>query len=115
MATLFVTGRELRRWTSPRTKRLIAAAGTTIVPMVLGTLFVIVINQPTPMDASFASARWSEGALWIVAAIGAFLATARTTYELIPAKVLFIDAVVLVVTIGAVRLMSTGIAVAAFG
>ena len=115
VATLFVVGRELRRWTSPGTGRLIAAAGTTIVPMVLGTLFVIVINEPTPMGASFASARWSEGAFWIVAAIGAFLATGRTTYELIPAKVLFIDAVVQIVTIGAVRLMSTGITVAAFG
>jgi hypothetical protein len=113
--TLFMAGRELRRWTSPGTGRLIAAAGTTIVPMVLGTLFVIVINEPTPMGASFASARWSEGAFWVVAALGAFFATARTTYELNPAKVLFIDVLVLVVATGVVRLMSTGIAVAAFG
>ena len=49
--TLFMAGRELRRWTSPGTGRLIAAAGTTIVPMVLGTLFVIIINEPTPMGA----------------------------------------------------------------
>jgi hypothetical protein len=113
--TLFMAGRELRRWTSPGTGRLIAVTGTTIVPMVLGTLFVIVINEPTPMGASFASARLSEGAFWIVAAIGAFFATARTTYELNPAKVLFIDMLMLVVTAGVVRLMSTGIALAAFG
>ena len=113
--TLFIAGRELRRWTSPGTGRFIATAGTTIVPMVLGTLFVIVINEPTPMGDSFATARLSEGAFWIVAAIGAFFATLRTTYELNPAKVLFVDVMVLVVTTGVVRLMSRGIAVAAFG
>jgi hypothetical protein len=113
--TLFVAGRELRRCTSPGTGRLTAAAGTTILPMALGTLFVIIINQPTPMGASFASARWSEGAFWIVAAIGAFFATARTTHEPNPVKVLFIDVLMLVLTTGVVRLMSTGIAVAAFG
>lgn len=113
--TVFMAGRELRRWTSPGTGRLIAAAGTTIAPMVLGTLFVILINQPTPMGASFASGRWSEGAFWIVGAIGAFFATARTTYEPNPTKVLFIDVLMLVVTTGVVRLMSTGIAIAAFG
>jgi hypothetical protein len=112
--TLFMAGRELRRWTLPETGRLIAATGTTIAPMVLGTLFVILINEPTPMGASFASARLSEGAFWIVAAIGAFFATDRTTYELHPAKVLFIDVLVLVVTTGVVRLMASGIAVAAF-
>jgi hypothetical protein len=113
--TLFMAERELRRWTSPGTGRLTAAAGTTIVPMVLGTLFVIVINEPTPMGASFAIARWSEGAFWIVAAIGAFFATARTTHKLNSPKVLFIDVLALVVTTGVVKLMSTGIAVAAFG
>jgi hypothetical protein len=111
--TVFMAGRELRRWTSPGTGRLIAAAGTTIVPMVLGTLFVILINQPTPMGASFANGRWSEGAFWIVGAIGAFFATDRTTYEPAPAKVLSIDVLMLVVTTGVVRLMSTGIAIAA--
>jgi len=113
--TVFMAGRELRRWTSPGTGRLIAAAGTTIAPMVLGTLFVILINQPTPMGASFASGRWSEGTFWIVGAIGAFFATARTTHEPNPTKVLFIDVLMLVVTTGVVRLMSTGIAIAAFG
>jgi hypothetical protein len=83
--------------------------------MALGTLFVIIINQPTPMGASFASARWSEGAFWIVAAIGAFFATPRTTHEPNPVKVLFIDVLMLVLTTGVVRLMSTGISVAAFG
>jgi hypothetical protein len=114
-ATLFIAGRELRRWTSPGTSRLMAATGTIIVPVVVGTLFVIVINEPTPMGASFASARWSEGAFWIVAAIGAFFATAGTTSELHPAKVLFVDVLALVVTAGVVRLMSTGVAIAAFG
>jgi hypothetical protein len=114
-ATLFIAGRELRRWTPPGTGRLIASAGTTIVPVALVTPFVIAINQPTPMGASFASARWSEGAFWVVAAIGAFFATVPATYEPDSAKILLLDVLMLVVITVVVRLMSMGIALAPLG
>ena len=43
-------------------KRVAADSEATRTGMVLGTLLVIVINEPTPMGASFASARWSAWA-----------------------------------------------------
>jgi hypothetical protein len=70
--------------------------------MLIETLFVISLNEPLPMRASFASPRWAESTFWIVAAIGAAFATDRATYELNPPQVLFIDLLVPVAVTGIV-------------
>jgi hypothetical protein len=56
VVVLFVAGRELRRWL-PSSNRFVSALGLTVAPMLLGTIFIVVVNQPTPMGAAFLPAR----------------------------------------------------------
>ena len=68
VGVLFATGRELRKWSPSSVGRFRSVLGLTVAPMLVGTIFIIVVNQPTPMGAAFLPARLVEGSLWIFAA-----------------------------------------------
>jgi hypothetical protein len=106
-AVLFAAGRELRRW-SPSSNRFVSALGLTVAPMLLGTIFIVVVNQPTPMGAAFLPARLVEGALWIFAAAGAMTAQRSPgAHPRLTAR--WLDAVATIAVIVAVRVMARGI------
>jgi hypothetical protein len=45
-STLFLTGRELARWRSPWAGRTFAVFAGIVLPVVVGTLLIILLNQP---------------------------------------------------------------------
>jgi hypothetical protein len=105
---LFYQGRELRRWAPADAGRVFGAVGVTAIPVVAGTAFIILVNQPTPPDMAFASARLGESAFELFAVAGAL--TARGDNARIRVVLpLWIDAAALIVAVSAVRVMAGGI------
>jgi len=107
---LFVSGRELLRWTPQDVGRLAAALGVVALPALVGTMLVVLVNQPMPMPVSFLAARAGEGTFWAFAAVGLLVTRSRpivigdSGLQLRP-----IDGVLAVILILAVRLMVRGI------
>jgi len=89
---------------------LLGLVGVTIAPALLGTVFVVILNEPTPMGASFMSARLTEAALWVFATAGVLTAPPRQQDEADrPLRFHPADAVALIVAGVVVKLMSRGI------
>lgn len=65
-------GRELARWIPPDVGRLRGTLGIVVVPVVLGTAAVILVNQP--MRGTSVDARIAEAGFWLFAALGALFA-----------------------------------------
>jgi hypothetical protein len=110
-AVLFWQGRELRRWVPADAGRVFGAIGITAIPVIIGTAFIILINQPTPPDMAFASARVSEAAFELFAVAGAIVTRSRSTRIRFPLPT-WIDAAVLIIAVFAVRVMAVGIPLA---
>ena len=111
---VFATGRELRHWAPRHTGRVGGVMGLIVVPSLVGTALVVLINQPTPMGAaSFATARASEGAFWLFAVLG-FLITSQRRADLGSLRVYWMDGVVAVLVLLAVKFMARGIQLDAF-
>jgi hypothetical protein len=110
-AVLFWQGRELRRWVPADAGRVFGAIGVTLIPVAIGTGFIILINQPTPPDMGFASARIGEAAFELFAVAGALTTRASAARRNFgwPS---WIDAAVLLVAVFAVRIMAAGIPLA---
>jgi hypothetical protein len=108
-AILFVTGRELRRWTPQRVGRFAAAAGVVALPALAGTALVVLVNQPMPMPGSFLAARAGEASFWIFAAVGTFIARNRPTAGDADLRLRWLDGVVAIIVVLAVRLLVQGI------
>lgn len=108
IVVLFAAGRELRKW-SPSSNRFVSALGMTIAPMVIGTIFIIIVNQPTPMGAAFIPARLVEGALWIFSVAGTMTAPQRNADAHVSGGPQWFDVLALVVAIVVVRVMARGI------
>ena len=107
-AVMFVAGRELARWTTPRASRATAALTAVVLPVVIGTAMIIVVNQPVPI-AGFATARVGESAFWLFAAAGAFTAAPQSVQERADLRLRWQDGAIAAFVVAAVRVMSLGI------
>ena len=110
LAIYFVTGRELRQWTPPHVGNIGAALGLVVVPALVGTALVTIVNQPTPMgSAAFLSARAGEASLWLVGALAGLLTRPRTTGSGPRVHVHWIDGAAALAVFLAVKVMARGI------
>jgi hypothetical protein len=107
-AIMFWLGRELRQWIPDKAGRAFGVVAVTLVPVVIGTAIVILVNQPVPPALNFTMARISEQVFAIFTIIGAAtgprLATAGRSYRL-----RWIDGTVLLAAALVVRVMVLGI------
>jgi hypothetical protein len=107
-AILFWQGRELRQWIPRQAGRRFGVIGITVVPIVIGTALIILINQPVPPELSFASARMSEASIGIFAVLGAATgqqpSTAGRSFRL-----WWIDGTCAIAALLAVRIAARGI------
>ena len=70
-AVHFLGGRELVQFAPSDVRRMIGVLGVIVLPVVLGTAAVILVNQPMP--STFVSVRAGEASFWVFAVIGAVL------------------------------------------
>lgn len=103
----FWAGKELIEWVPQGVGRLAGVLGIVVLPLVLGTAGVILINMP--MHGSSVNARVIEASFWLFAAAGALTrrkpsSTVRGTLSLGWA-----DGVVILLVVMTVRLMVGGI------
>jgi hypothetical protein len=107
-AVMFVAGRELARWAPPRASRATVALTAVVLPVLIGTAVIIVMNQPVPI-AGFAMARAGESAFWLFAAAGAFTAAPPSAQTSADLRLRWQDAAIAVLAVAAVRIVSLGI------
>jgi hypothetical protein len=107
-AVMFVAGRELARWTPPRASRATAALTAVVLPVLIGTVVIILVNQPVPI-AGFALARAGESAFWLFAAAGALTAAPPSAQESAHLRLRWQDGAIAALAVAAVRMMSLGI------
>jgi hypothetical protein len=103
----FWAGRQLARRVPSHVGRVAGTLGIIVLPVVLGTVAVILVNLP--MRGTTVSARVAESSFWLFAAIGAMLTrahapTSRGTFEL-----RWADAAVAFLAVVVVRLTARGI------
>jgi len=103
----FWAGRELVRWVPEHTRRVIGAIGIVVVPVVLGTAVVILVNQP--MAAASFTARIAEASFWIFAVFGALLAGSNSTKARGSFAPQWGDGLTMLLAVLIVRLMARGI------
>ncbi|MGH7493482.1 MAG: hypothetical protein ACREOO_13985 [bacterium] len=108
-AILFVTGRELRRWTPLHVNRVAGAVGVGALPAPAGMALVVLINQPMPMPASFLIARAGEASFWVFAAVGILVTRNYPTAGGTDLRLRWMDGVVAIFVVLAVRLLVQGI------
>jgi hypothetical protein len=80
-----------------------------VMPVLVGTALVIMLNQPTPMGSSFVSARAAEASLWLFAAFGALLTRQRQTRDSTALRFHWIDGAAALAVVLAVKVMARGI------
>lgn len=103
----FWAGRELTRWAPTGRSRVIPVLGIIVLPVVLGTTAVILVNLPMP-PASIA-ARIAEGSFWLFAVAGAMSMGTRASAAVGPRVLGPVDWVAALLAVVAVRLMAHGI------
>ncbi len=109
LAILFAAGREVWQWTPRQASRVSGVLGMIVLPVVIGTVYLIVVNQPTPMGAGFVTARVVEGALWMAAVVGALTARRRDTEHDKPLAPRWFDLAALVLTTIVIKIAARGI------
>jgi hypothetical protein len=104
---LFLTGRELTRWTPAHLDRVARAASIIGLPVLVGTALVVLVNQP--LSSAFVVARAGEASFWLFAFAGVLTVRMPRT---VGTSLRFrrTDALVLVIAILIVRVMARGIA-----
>jgi len=107
-AVMFATGRELRR-RMPGSGRMTAVLGGIVVPAVVGTAIIIVINQPTLFGPAFATARAAEASFWLFAVFGAVIGRPDQTVESVRLALRWIDVVAAAAAVLVVRAAAQGI------
>lgn len=106
VAVQFWLGDRLAQWIPAHVGRVYGTLGIVVLPVVLGTAVVILVNQPMP--ASFVTGRVVESSFALFTAIGALAARNRSA----PGQSLqlrWIDGLMIVVATAAVRLTIPGI------
>lgn len=103
---LFLTGRELTRWTPAHLDRVVRAASIIGLPALVGTAIVVLINQPLPSSSLIARA--GEASFWLFAIAGVLtVRTPRTASTSLKCRLS--DALILAIAILTVRVMAHGI------
>ena len=105
---LFFTGRELMRCSSPQGSRLAATLDAVVMPIVIGTAIIIVINQPNPIPG-FAAARAGEAAFWVFGVAGALTAVRSSTQDVSRLGLHWTDSAVAALVLVVVRIMAIGL------
>lgn len=108
VSVLFAAGRELVRWVPPQASRAAAALTGVLLPAAIGTMLIILVNQPTPLPG-FTAARIGESAFWISAVAGAFTARVPSTRDTGNVELHWQDGAIAVLIIAVVRVMVLGI------
>jgi hypothetical protein len=103
VAIHFWAGRALTRWVPSTIGRMTGTLGIVVVPAVLGTALVILVNAPSASVA----VRSAEAGFWIVAAVGALMANAYGGGEPISRR--WVDIAALTLAILIVRVLVRGI------
>jgi hypothetical protein len=109
-AILFVTGRELRRWAPRYLGRIAAALAMVASPVLAGTAFIILANQPMPMPGSFLAARAGEASFWIFGLAGTLVGHQSSTAPSTVLRLRWMDLVAAFAVIVLARVMARGIA-----
>jgi len=107
-SVLFVAGRALARSSSGDSNRSSRIALETVVlPVIIGTAIIIVINQPTPIPG-FAAARAGEAAFWVFGIAGIFTAPPSAAVNS-RQRLVWSDGALAVLVLAVVRIMALGI------
>lgn len=104
---LFFAGRELRRWIPTAWSRIAAVGLGVVVPVTLGTLVIMLINQPVRIPG-FAVARAGEAVVWLFAAAGVALARPLASDGLTD-NLSWLDFVSALAVLAAVRMLVPGV------
>jgi hypothetical protein len=99
----FWAGRALTRWVPSTVGRVAGMLGIIVVPVVVGTALVLLVNAPSVSVA----ARSAEASFWLVAMVGALMANARGGGEFI--RLRWVDAAAFLLAILIVRVLVHGI------
>jgi hypothetical protein len=105
---LFVAGRELRRWMPPHWSRVAAVVLGVVVPVSLGTVLIVLVNQPVAIPG-FVAARAGEAVVWLFAATGAAVTRPSAGDRVADRKLLLADVVFALVVVAIVRLLVEGV------
>jgi hypothetical protein len=100
-------GRELVQTVPAQVGRLAGMLGVIVLPVVVGTTVVILVNQPMP--AASVSARVAEASFWVFAAAGALTTGRRSANGAGNLRLRLTDVAVMLFAILVVRLMVRGI------
>jgi hypothetical protein len=103
----FRAGQVLAGWIPPRTSAISGVLGLVVLPVIVGTAAVILINQPLP--ASWIGPRIAEASFWLFSVAGALLTRRRVTPAEGTLRVHWADVAAALVAILAVRLMIRGV------
>ena len=113
-AFAFLMGKKLRNWAPAGVSRLTALIGMIAVPAVAGTAFALLIYLPMPFE--IAVGRIGESSFWIFAAVGLLLTRKHGSESNHPQpgnsqnlSLSWGDVSILLIAIGVVRVMATGI------
>jgi len=68
---MFWLGRQLRPWIPDKSGRIFGVIAVVVLPVVIGTALIILINQPVPAAINFTTARLGEQSFQIFTIIGA--------------------------------------------
>ena len=106
-AVHFLAGRELIRFAPADAGRVIGVLGVIVLPVVLGTAVVILVNQPMP--SAFVSARAGEASVWIFAVIGAVFGRDQAGHARANLESRWMDGAALLLAILVVRVLVRGV------
>jgi hypothetical protein len=106
-AVQFWLGRQLARWVPADASTIAGVLGIVVLPVVLGTAAVIVVNQPMPR--AFMSARISEAVFSVFAVIGALVVLRNPPGVRASLQLSWVDGVVAALAVAMVRILVRGI------
>jgi hypothetical protein len=107
-AIMFWLGRELRWWIPDKPGRAFGVVAVTVLPVLVGTGVIILINQPVPASLHFTTARISEQSFAVFTVIGAVTGT-RPRVEGRSFRLRWIDGTIMVAAFLVVRIMVFGV------
>ena len=107
-AIMFWLGRELRRWIPDKPGRVFGVIAVTVLPVLVGTAAIILINQPVPIEINFTSARIGEQSFQIFTIIGAATG-AKPTAAGRSFRLRWIDGSIFIAALLVVRIMALGV------
>jgi hypothetical protein len=106
----FLIGMELRKWAPEGISGVKAMIGVIVLPVIVGTVLVILIYLPMP--SGLAISRMAESSFWIFGAVGTLISRKHPEESNQNLGLGWLDFAILLVAVFVVRLMAGGIAFA---